>query len=239
VTERMLEWARRRVQELEPEGLSGFVFKSHSPSSGMERVRVYSELGVPTKTGVGLFARAFMEHFPDLPVEDEGRLHDLDLRENFVERLFAMKRWQGFLAADGSLGGLVEFHATHKLLIMSHSVEHYRQLGRLVACGKAMARQALLDSYRRGFMAALRLCATRRKHANALYHAMGFLKADLDSDAKAEVTELIEQYRKGATTLAVPLTLLNHFVRRFGSAYLRSQWYLHPHPDELQLRNHA
>jgi uncharacterized protein YbgA (DUF1722 family)/uncharacterized protein YbbK (DUF523 family) len=239
LTERMQSWARQRLEALESEDLSGFIFKSNSPSSGMERVRVYSEHGMPTKQGVGLFARAFMEHFPDLPVEEEGRLQDLELRENFIERLFAVRRWQDFVARDGSLGGLVEFHATHKLLLMSHSTEHYRGLGRLVAGGKAKPRAELLAEYRRGFIEALRLQATRRKHANALYHAMGFVKEHLDSDAKVELTELIEQYRTGVSTLVVPLTLLNHYVRRVGNDYLKSQWYLHPHPTELQLRNHA
>jgi len=239
VTERMLSWAQARVRALASAGLSGFVFKSGSPSSGMERVRVYDGHGVPVKRGVGLFARAFMEHFPDLPVEDEGRLQDPGLRENFIERLFAMKRWQGFVAADGSVGGLVAFHASHKLLIMSHSVEHYRSLGRLVAGGRGLPPNELLTVYRQGFMAGLRLQATRRKQANVLYHAMGFVKDRLDADAKAEMVELIEQYRTGVTTLVVPLTLLNHHVRRAGNDYLRNQWYLHPHPAELQLRNHA
>ncbi len=239
VTERMLAWARRRVRELEAERLSGFVFKSKSPSSGMERVRVYGPSGTPVKKGVGLFARVFMEHFPDLPVEDEGRLNDPELRENFIERVFAADRWRRFVEADGSLGGLVEFHAAHKLLILSHSVEHYRSLGRLVAEGRALPREELLPAYRRGFMEGLRLIATRRKHANVLYHAMGFLKESLDAEDKAELCDLIEQYRTGKTTLLAPLTLLNHYVRRFGSPYLRGQWYLNPHPAELQLRNHA
>ncbi len=239
VTDRMLAWAQARLAALDSAGLSGFIFKSGSPSSGMERVRVYTAQGMPARHGVGLFARAFMEHFPALPVEEEGRLHDLELRENFVERLFAVRRWQDFLAQDGSLGGLVEFHATHKLLIMSHSVEHYRTLGRLVGGGKAMPRAELLASYGEGFTVALRLHATRRKHANVLYHALGFLKDHLDADAKAEMVELIEQYRVGLCTLVVPLTLLNHHVRRVGNEYLKGQWYLHPHPAELQLRNHA
>jgi uncharacterized protein YbgA (DUF1722 family)/uncharacterized protein YbbK (DUF523 family) len=239
VTDRMLAWANRRVQELESDALCGFVFKGASPSSGMERVRVYSASGVPAKLGVGLFARAFMDHFPHLPVEEDGRLHDPELRENFVERLFATRRWQRFAAQDGSLGGLVEFHATHKLLIMSHSVEHYRRLGRLVAGGKALPRDELLVAYRDGFVEGLRLRATRRKHANVLQHALGFVKEHLDREDKAELCEAIEQYRQGITTLIVPLTLLNHYVRRFGSPYLRSQWYLNPHPAELQLRNHA
>ncbi|UCG12277.1 MAG: DUF1722 domain-containing protein, partial [Deltaproteobacteria bacterium] len=114
-TERLLSWARGRVQELEREDLCGFIFKKDSPSSGMERVRVYTEKGMPAKTGVGMFARAFMEHFPLLPVEDEGRLHDPRLRENFIERVFTLKRWREILAKPPRLGHVVDFHTRHKL----------------------------------------------------------------------------------------------------------------------------
>jgi uncharacterized protein YbgA (DUF1722 family) len=235
VTERMLAWARQRVRELEAEDLSGFVFKSGSPSSGMERVRVYGAGGRPAKRGVGLFARAFMEHFPDLPVEDEARLSDPQLRESFLERVSATARWRRFAAA-GSLAGLAAFHAAHELLIMSHGVEHCRRLRRLVAKGKALPREELLSRYRQGFAEALKLRATRRKHANVLYHALGYLKEHLDGDSETELCEAIEQYRIGVTPLVVPLTLLNHHVLRFGNDYLRSQWYLNPRPFEAQLR---
>ena len=119
--------------ELEMEDLMGFIFKSDSPSSGMERVRVYNEKGMAVKKGVGLFARIFMNHFPLLPVEDEGRLHDPRLRENFIERIFAFKRWRDVLSRKGSRGGLVDFHTRHKLLILSHSPKHYQAMGKLVA----------------------------------------------------------------------------------------------------------
>ena len=160
VTDRMLAWARQRLQSLESEGLSGFVFKSASPSCGMEQVQLHGEAGLPERHGIGLWARVFMEHFLDLPVEEEGRLNDLGSRENFVERLFAMRRWQDYVARDGTLGGLVEFHATHMLLIRSHSTEHYHRLGRLVAGGKGRLPADLLREYRSGFMEALRLQAT-------------------------------------------------------------------------------
>ncbi|MBN2449693.1 MAG: DUF523 and DUF1722 domain-containing protein [Lentisphaeria bacterium] len=238
VTERMLAWARRRVDELAGEGLSGFVFKSDSPSSGMERVKVYNEHGMARRSGVGLFARTFMERFPALPVEEEGRLHDLGLRESFVERVFAAKRWQDFLQADPSLAGLIRFHGTHKLQIMAHSPSHYRSLGRQVAEGRQQAFGELLGAYEHGFAEALRVRATRARNANVLYHIMGFFKRTLDSDAKEELTQHIERYRTGVTTLVVPLTLLNHYVRRLGNEYLREQTYLQPHPFELQLRNH-
>jgi 2-thiouracil desulfurase len=131
-TERMLAWAQKRVVELEQADLCGFIFKSGSPSSGMERVKIYGK-GEPARTGVGMFAREFMQQFPLLPVEDEGRLHDPDLRENFLERLFTMKRWRENLALGAKPGHLVDFHTRHKLLIMSHSPKHYQILGKLIA----------------------------------------------------------------------------------------------------------
>lgn len=135
-TDRMKDWARKRVEELEKEGLCGFIFKSKSPSSGMERVKVYNERGIPSKVGVGIFARAFMEHFPLLPVEEDGRLHDLKLRENFIERIFTFKRWRETLAKDRTRGNLVNFHTMHKMLILSHSQAHHRMMGKLVGQAK-------------------------------------------------------------------------------------------------------
>src|SRR5512139_464343 len=135
-TERMVRWARKRVQELEKEELYGYIFKSGSPSSGMERVKVYDRNGVPAKVGVGVFARIFMEHFPLLLVEEEGRLHDPKLRENFIERIFTLKRWRETVAQKQSMGILVDFHTKHKLLILSHSPEHHQMMGKLVAKAK-------------------------------------------------------------------------------------------------------
>lgn len=238
-TERMLEWCRRRVRELAGEGLCGFIFKSKSPSSGMERVKVYHPSGMPSHTGVGLFARAFMDHFPLLPVEEEGRLHDPELRENFVERIFVMRRWRDLQENRRTLGGLVAFHTAHKLLLMSHSVESYRALGRLVARGSERPLDELFAEYEAGFLKALKLIATRPKHTNVLQHVMGYFKKQLSADEKAELLEWIEAYHGGTATLAIPMTLLNHYVRKYGEEYLAGQVYLHPHPVELQLCNHA
>ena len=178
-TERMLRWARSRVKELDREDLCGFIFRSKSPSSGMERVRVYAEQGVPAPTGVGLFAKVFMDHFPLLPVEDDGRLHDPSLRENFIERVFTMKRWRESLGRKRSRGTLVQFHTPHKLLILSHSPRHHRIMGNLVAQAKAMSITALYDEYQQLLMEALRLKATPTKHCNVLQHAMGYFKRQL------------------------------------------------------------
>jgi uncharacterized protein YbgA (DUF1722 family)/uncharacterized protein YbbK (DUF523 family) len=238
-TERMLQWARSRVMQLEQEGLCGFIFKSGSPSSGMERVKVYNEQGLPAKTGVGLFARAFMEHLPLLPVEDEGRLHDPKLRENFIESVFVMQRWREVLARGASLGMVVAFHTRHKLLMLSHSPRHYQAMGKLVAQGKTLPAEDLLGGYQRLLMEGLRLKTTIKKHANVLQHLQGYFKKQLSADEKQELVEIIDAYRSGHVPLIVPITLINHYVRKHDQPYLKEQFYLHPHPLELQLRNHA
>ena len=238
-TERMVSWARERVAELEGENLCGFIFKSNSPSSGMERVRVYDSNGVPSKTGVGVFARIFMEHFPLLPVEDEGRLHDMKLRENFIERVFTLKRWRDTLAAGRTRGDLVAFHTRHKLLLLAHSPKHYKEMGSLVAHAKELAAEDLFPRYEALLMEAMKLKATPAKHANVLQHLMGYFKEQLSADEKQELLEAIENYRKSFVPLIVPITLINHYVRKYGQPYLRDQWYLNPHPVELQLRNHV
>jgi len=235
----MTDWAERRVLELEAEDLCGFIFKKDSPSSGLTRVKVYSQGGMPIRKGVGMFARAFVKHFPALPVEEEGRLNDADIRENFIERVFALERWREQVVRSPSRGALVRFHSMHKLLLMAHSPEHYRTMGRLVAEAKAHEQQELLDTYQTSLLEALALRATPRKQVNVLHHIVGYFKRDLTADEKRELLEVIETYRSGLVPLIVPITLLNHYVRRFEEPYLAEQVYLHPHPLELKLRNHV
>lgn len=240
LTEQMRVWAAARVEELAALPLCGFVFKFGSPSSGMSRVKVYPESGgSPLLKGRGLFAAAFMDRFPLLPVEDEGRLNDDSLRENFIERVFVMQRWRALEAEGFSLGRLVDFHTRHKLLVMAHSVEHYRSLGRLVATASGMSADILRQQYLSGLMEALRLTATVKKQVNVLSHVMGYFKRQLSADEKRELLEVIDVYARELLPLIVPVTLLNHYVRKFGDAYLTRQWYLYPHPAELKLRNHA
>jgi len=238
-TERMMKWAKKRVIELEREELCGFIFKSNSPSSGMERVKVYGEKGMPVKKGRGVFARMFMEHFPLIPVEDEGRLHDPILRENFVERIFTLKRWREILSKKCTMGDLVEFHTNHKLLILSHSEKHNRTMGKLVAAGKEMPLKELYAQYEILMMEALRLKTTPKKNSNVLMHMMGYFKKQLAKDEKQELLEIIRQYHDGYIPLIVPITLISHYVRKYNQSYLSRQTYLHPHPLELQLRNHV
>ena len=238
-TERMTQWAKKRARELEKEDLCGFVFKSDSPSSGMERVKVYNEKGMPVKKGVGLFARAFMDHFPRIPVEEEGRLHDPNLRENFIERIFALKQWRNTIATRKTRGDLVDFHTRNKLLLLSHSPRHHGEMGKLVAAAKKMSTNDLFDKYEGLLMEALGLKTTAKKNTNVLQHMMGYFKKDLTSDEKQELLEVIREYKDGYVPLIVPVTLMNHYVRKYEADYLAKQTYLNPHPIELQLRNHV
>jgi len=239
ITGAMTAWAERRVQELEGEALCGFIFKSRSPSSGMERVKLYGKGGIPVKGGVGIFARVFMARFPLIPVEEDGRLHDARLRENFVECLFVFRRWRQLLAGPQRAGALVAFHTRHKLLLMAHSPELYRAMGKLVADPKSLPLEDLYTCYQERLMQGMRLLPTVAKHVNVLHHILGYFKRDLGADEKAEALELIEHYRQGHLPLIVPVTLLNHFVRKYRQPYLAEQYYLNPHPVELQLRNHV
>ena len=238
-TEKMVQWASQRVKKLEKEDLCGFIFKKDSPNSGLYRVKVYNDKGMPVKKGVGLFARAFTERFPRIPVEEEGRLNDPNLRENFIERIFTLKRWRETLEKKKSVGSLVEFHTRHKLLILSHSQTHYRALGKLVAQGKSLPVETLYDHYELQLLESLNLKATVKKNINVLLHLLGYFKKELSPDEKQEVLEIIERYREGYVPLVVPITLINHFVRKYQQPYLLQQVYLNPHPVELKLRNHA
>lgn len=237
-TERMNKWAKIRVTELERENLCGFIFKNRSPSSGMERVKVYDKNNVPRAAGVGLFAKAFKEHFPLLPTEEEGRLHDILLRENFIETVFVYKRWRD-VVSELTTQKVVDFHTTHKLLLRSHSENHYRQLGRIVAKAGVLEPVELLSRYQEGLMAAMRLKPTIKKHYNVLLHMMGHFKKSLSADEKQELLEVFDNFKKGNLPLIVPITLLGHYTRKYQEKYLQQQIYLRPHPVELKLRNHA
>ncbi|MBW2476549.1 MAG: DUF523 and DUF1722 domain-containing protein [Deltaproteobacteria bacterium] len=239
ITERMLTWARKRVKDLEKENLCGFVFKAKSPSSGMERVKLYDRNGVPGKQGVGLFARVFMEQFPLLPVEEDGRLHDPHLRENFIECIFVFKRWRDMLAKGGTAADLVDFHTRHKLLLLAHSPEIYRQLGKLVGEAGQRPIDEVLDAYQALLMKGMRLRTTVRKHVNVLHHLLGFFKNELTADEKQEALELTNHYRNGTLPLIVPITIFNHYIRKYRQPYLKQQVYMNPHPIELKLRNHV
>ena len=238
LTARMETFARRRLPNLVLEGLSGYVFKKDSPSCGLERVKVYHG-GAPTRSGRGLFAAAVVERLPHLPVEEEGRLSDARLRDNFIERVFAYWRLRGLFDSAWTVGALVRFHTAHKLIVMAHSPEVYRHLGRLTAEAAGRPRAEVARRYEERFMTALAVIATPRRHTNVLQHMLGYFKDRLDRASKAELTAAIEDYRRELVPLVVPITLFRHHVRVHKVEYLAGQIYLDPHPKELMLRNHV
>ena len=194
---------------------------------------------MPQKKGQGIFARVFTEHFPLVPVEEDGRLHDAKLRETFIEQIFTLMRWREMLSKKKSLGNLIDFHTRHKLLIMSHSPTHSQMMGKLVAESKTLPIEDVFVQYEALLIGALRLKTTLKKNINVIQHIMGYFKKQLSSDEKQELIEIIEQYRQEHVPLIVPVTLLNHYVRKYNIAYLSKQFYLNPHPIALKLRNHA
>jgi len=237
LTERMQRWSERRVRMLASLELSGYVLKSRSPSCGMERVPIENTKGMKEKAARGAFAAVLLDALPALPVEEEGRLHDPRLRENWIERVFAHRRLRSLFGTRWSVGGLVEFHTAHKLQLLAHAPARYRDLGRLVARAKRIARGELRDRYERGFMEALRVIATPRRQVNVLQHVLGFFRDRLDRASRRELAAVIDDYGRGLVPLVVPITLVRHHVRCLDVAYLAHQVYLEPHPKELMLRN--
>lgn len=220
--------------------LSGYILKKDSPSCGMERVKVYKgqEKGqMAEKNGIGLYAKRLMENFPHLPVEEEGRLGDAKLRENFIQRVYIYARWQT-LERDGlTLAKLQAFHAQHKYIFMSHN----QNLGRLLGASLANSSQTITElaaEYLASMMALLKSTATRKNHVNTLQHIQGYLKHDLDAGDKEELRATIEDYHKGLLPLIVPITLLRHHFRRHPKEYIGRSFYLQPHPGEMMLLNH-
>jgi uncharacterized protein YbgA (DUF1722 family)/uncharacterized protein YbbK (DUF523 family) len=238
-TQAMESMIDARLDSLHTQDLSGFVFKRGSPSCGVERVRVYTAQGMPSHNGVGIFAKAFTEQFPLIPVEEEGRLCDPSLRENFIERVFCYRRFQDLVQNGVTKQALIRFHTIHKYLLLAHSQQHYETMGQLVGQTKRYQLKELTLKYGEHFMKALTVKATVRKHVNVLQHIVGYFKSRLSTHEKVELLGVIADYHGGLTPLIVPLTLVKHYVQIFDVGYIRDQVYLSPHPKELMLRNHA
>ncbi len=239
ITGRMQQWAESRLDDLAREDLCGFIFKCDSPSSGMVRVKVYNKKGMPQKKGVGIFARAFMDRFPLIPVEDDGRLRDPSIRENFIDQVFTLKRWRETRGRRSCVGNVVDFHTRNKLVLMAHSPRHLKEMGALAAKGKQVGCPSLYGAYEQLLLEALRLKTTVSKNYNVLQHAMGYFRKQLTADEKQELMEVMQQYKQSLVPLVVPLTLLRHYVRKYDQPYLRDQTWLNPHPADLKLHNHV
>lgn len=230
------EYAKKVCNKLG--GFSGYIVKKNSPSCGMERVKVYEKEDAPAvKRGVGMFTARLMQERPELPLEEEGRLMDPRLRENFITRVFTMCRWQQMTTDGLTAQSLVEFHTRHKFLLQAHHETSYRELGRLIAVVGNKDLESCAAEYLQLLMRGLKHLSDPGKHANVLMHIMGFVKEKLNADEKAELLDLIEAHRQELVPVIVPITLLNHFLRRFPNDYIAQQYYLAPHPRELMLRN--
>ncbi|MBS4050909.1 MAG: DUF1722 domain-containing protein [Methylomonas sp.] len=234
VTEALRETAEKQSPWLD--GLCGYILKKDSPSCGMERVKVYKN-DIPARSGVGVFADYLQQRFPTLPIEEEGRLGDPGLRENFIQRVFVRHRWRQMCQRPLTAHGLMRFHSRHKLIAMSHEQNRARELGRLIAEVRADNLDEIAQRYITELMACLKIVATRGNHVNVLQHIQGYLKRSIDSDDKQELVDTIESYRQGNVPLIVPLTLLRHHFRKQPDAFVDESFYMTPHPAELSLLN--
>lgn len=233
VTDRLNAYSESKVQELD--FLGGYLLCAKSPTCGMERVTEY-KIGTNngTKSGIGVFARKLMERYPLLPVEEEGRLHDMVLRENFFTRVYAYHDWHQMKHEGLTKHKLVKFHSRYKYLLMAHSPKWYRELGPIIANIDDLETSA--TRYFEGFMTALKINATRKNHTSTLQHIQGYFKKHLSKEQKTELSEAIMKYRQGLLPLLVPITLINHYLREFPTPYIEDQVYLNPHPEALKLR---
>ncbi|MDD4018309.1 MAG: DUF523 and DUF1722 domain-containing protein [Kiritimatiellae bacterium] len=239
-TDRMQAYCDRTIESLRTRNLHGFIFKAKSPSSGLFRVTLYTPEGMPTPQQVsGLFARAFVRAFPGLPCEEDGRLHDPVLRENFIERVFALKRFRDDVAAAPSVSALQSFHACAKYLLMAHDPDGLHDLGRLAAAATPENLPGTLAAYETRFLSAMGELATTGRHVNALQHMQGYFSDRLTPMEREELADVLDEYARGQVPLIVPVTLFRHYIFNYQVAYLMQQYYLYPHPAELKLRNHA
>ena len=235
VTDELTSYSRSTFEEIK--GLSGYILKRASPSCGMERVKVYNQKNMPDPIGSGIFAAEIMKQFPLLPIEEEGRLGDPNLRENFIQRVFIYHRWRTEYSGSLTLQKLTEFHARHKLIFMSHNQNQGRELGKIAALANKESLQKVADEYISLAMKTLKKVATRKNHVNVLQHIQGYLKKQLDADDKKELVDVIQRYHQGDVPLIVPLTLFLHHFRKSPNEYIEQSWYINPYPAELKLRN--
>ncbi|WP_343988145.1 DUF523 and DUF1722 domain-containing protein [Kangiella japonica] len=237
VTDELKAYAENKLPELDD--ICGYIVIRNSPSCGMERVKVYHKNGNPAgKSDRGVYIKEIMKSRPELPVEEEGRLQDVKLRENFITRVFAYQDLKDSVKDKPSVDALVKFHSRYKYLVMAHNYADYKKLGQLVANNDGLELSVLIANYELALMECLKKIANPKSHSNVLYHILGYLKEDLQPEAKKELVNVIEQYRNGSLTLIAPVTLLNHYIKQYGNDYIAQQAYLNPHPIELGLRNY-
>ncbi|BBM66395.1 hypothetical protein VA249_30410 [Vibrio alfacsensis] len=234
-TDKMLTYSENKVNELQREQLCGYIVCAKSPTCGMERVKVYSKNNA-AKEGVGLYTKTLMENMPWLPVEEDGRLNDPVLKENFITRVYCLNDFYESMGGEPTRGKIIEFHSRYKLTLMAHHPESYKSLGRLVADIASYDMDTFHSLYRLGLMKALQNRASRKNNTNVLMHLQGYFKRSLNPEEKAELATVISDYRTGLLPLLAPLTLIKHYLNAYPDEYLQKQKYIDPHPQEMRLR---
>ncbi|MBS9961751.1 DUF523 and DUF1722 domain-containing protein [Vibrio alginolyticus] len=234
-TDNMLTYSANKVDELQSEQLCGYIVCAKSPTCGMERVKVYSKNSA-AKEGVGLYTQTLMQKMPWLPVEEDGRLNDPVLKENFITRVFCLNDFYDSMDGTPTRGKIIDFHSRYKLTLMAHHPESYRSLGRLVADVANYEIEDFYQEYRLGLMKALTNRASRKNNTNVLMHLQGYFKRSLTKEEKEELATVIHDYRIGMLPLLAPLTLIKHYLNTYPDEYLAKQKFLEPYPQEMRLR---
>lgn len=235
-TAALLDYSDKKIEQLQEQNLAGYIVCAKSPTCGMERVKVYNVNGGAEKNGVGLYTQQLMQRMPWLPIEEDGRLNDPVLRENFVARVFCLHDFYQSLGSQPTAGKVVQFHSRYKLLLMAHHPLSYKALGQLVANVSQYSVTDFIEQYRLGLMQALTHRISRKNNTNVLMHIQGYFKRSLTSVQKAELAQVINEYRQGLLPLLAPLTLIRHYLSMYPDPYLEQQRYLQPHPQTLRLR---
>ncbi|TBR41440.1 DUF1722 domain-containing protein [Marinomonas agarivorans] len=236
VTETFVEGYREHLTTLDH--LDGYIVMKNSPSCGMERIKIYQENGHPhMQRTAGLFTQALMDKYPLLPVEEDGRLNDPALRENFILRVFAHHEFRHQVATSDNFHDLLQFHSRYKYLVMAHSQSAYKNIGRLLSNAKKQPLHTLKEIYFAELMQAFKQPASRKNHCNVLMHLLGYLKRSVSGGIRQDIESVIHQYRRGEVTLITPVTLLRHYLNQYGSEYVKSQRYFEPYPAALGIRS--
>ena len=234
ITGFMRDFSDKRIKRLP--ALDGYIFKKDSPSCGVYKVPVKNDKsGMRKRNGVGIFAQAFKDQFPLVPTEDEGRLHDKGIRENFLERIYAHYRWRQIHASENPLKAFRDYHKNYKLILMAKDNGASKHLGRLVAKVNRDNFSEISEQYISLFMQAMSKIPSQGHHVNVMMHILGYLKDHLNKKDKAELLEWFEIYREKRVARITPMMLLQHHFNRHENDYIADQYYFSPFPGKLML----
>ncbi|MDC0336509.1 DUF1722 domain-containing protein [Pseudodesulfovibrio sp.] len=238
-TDRMIKCNHKLLDSLGEENIDGYILRREAVSCALDKSKIQQTDGKQPRLAPGFFTRQMMERYPLLPLVDNLRLQNPIIRENFIRRVFVYKRWRALLDKGMQIGRLVDFHTRHKMLIRGHDLKGYRQLGKLLGESSIFNTDEIFDTYGEMLFKSLSLTATPRKNADVLMHAMGYFKKDIDGSDKSDLLNMINAYKSGKTPLLVPMTIINHYARKLGKAYLQQQYFLNPNPAELKMLYHT